>query len=66
MGLGIFPLPSIIYFQEIYWECRRRGGLYPHAGVSLPNDPASQYRCMNLPKTDDNDRTHKNDTNTLS
>ena len=24
------------------------------------------YRCMNLPKTDDNDRTHKNDATTLS
>ena len=25
-----------------------------------------QHRCMNLPKTDDNDRTYENDINTLS
>ena len=25
-----------------------------------------QHRCMNLPKTDDNDRTYENDVNTLS
>ena len=30
------------------------------------SEPVSQYRCMNLPKTDDNDRIHKNDLNSLS
>ena len=32
--------------------------------VFLLNEPASQYRFMNLSKTDDNDRTRKNDANT--
>ena len=32
----------------------------------LHNEPVSQDRHMNLPKTDDNHRTHKNDVNTLS
>ena len=35
-------------------------------GCSCPIEPVSQYRCMNLPKTDDNDRTHENDANALS
>ena len=30
--------------------------LPPHAGVLFPSEPVSQYRCMNLPKTDENDR----------
>ena len=30
------------------------------------NELVSQDRSMNLPKTDDNHRTHKNDANTLS
>ena len=29
MRLGIFRLSSIIYLQQIYWECERRQGLYP-------------------------------------
>ena len=28
--------------------------------------PLSRYSCMSLPNTYDNDRTYKNDTNTLS
>ena len=40
------------------------GGFNSHAGVLLPSELLSHYRC--LPKTDDNDRTHKNDANTLS
>ena len=35
-------------------------------GARFPNEPVSQYRCVNLPKTDDKDRTHKNDANALS
>ena len=38
------------------WE---EGGFTSHAGGA----PLSQYRFINLPKTDDNDRTHKNDAN---
>ena len=35
------------------------GGLYfPYGGAPLPNEPASQYRCVNLPNIDDNDRTY--------
>ena len=41
------------------------GGFTPRAGLLLPNELVSQYRCMNHPKTDDDDRTHKNDANTL-
>ena len=37
---------------------KKRKGFTPHAGVLFPNDPVSQYRCMNLPKTDDNNRAH--------
>ena len=35
--------------------------LYPHPlrELLLPSEPVSQYRCMDLPKTDGNDRTHK-------
>ena len=35
-----------------------KGFFYLHAGVLFPSEPVSQYRCMNLPKTDDNDRAH--------
>ena len=37
---------------------KKRKGFTPHAGVLFPSEPVSQYRCMNLPKTDDNDRAH--------
>ena len=36
------------------------------AGVLLPREPVSQNICMKLLKTDDNDRAHKSDANTLS
>ena len=39
-------------------------GFTSHAGVFLPSELLSQY--MYLPKPDDNDRTQKNDANTLS
>ena len=65
--LGAFPLYLTIYLQQIYWECRRRGGaLLLILGVLLPNKLVSQYRCMILPKTDDNDTTHKKVASTLS
>ena len=44
---------------------KKRKGFTPHAGVLFPSDPVSQYRCMKLPKTDDNDRAYRNYTNTL-
>ena len=48
------------------WEKRGRR-YFPCGGTPLPNEPVSQYRRVNLPKTDDNDRTHKkNDANALS
>ena len=46
------------------WEKRR--GFTIHAGVHFPSKPVSQCICIKLLKTDDNDRTHKNDANTLS
>ena len=49
----------------MYWECGKEDGHYPRTGVLPPSKPVSQYRCTNLPKTD-NGRTHKNNTNTLS
>ena len=35
---------------------KKRKGFTPHAGVFFPSEPVSQYRCKNLPKSDDNDR----------
>ena len=37
---------------------KKRKGFIPHPGVLFTSEPVSQYRCMNLPKTDDNDRAH--------
>ena len=37
------------------------GGFTSHAGVFLPSE-LLLHRC--LPKTDDNDKTHKNEVNT--
>ena len=54
-----FSLALIIYVQQIYWECERRERVLPaHAGRLFPSEPVSQYRCINLPKTGDNDRAH--------
>ena len=44
----------------------RGGALLLILGVLLPNKLVSQYRCMILPKTDDNDTTHKKVASTLS
>ena len=52
--------PNILGMQE------KKGDFTPHARVLHPSKAVSQYRCINLPKTDGNDRTHKNDPNTLS
>ena len=40
------------------------GGFTSHVWVFLPSELLLQYRW--LPKTDNNDRTNKNDANTLS
>ena len=45
---------------------RKKKHLTPHAWVHFPSEPVSQYICIKLPITEDNDRTHKNDANTLS
>ena len=37
---------------------KKRKGFTPHAAMLFPSEPVSQYRCMNLLKTDDNDRAH--------
>ena len=37
---------------------KKRKGFTPYAGELFPSEPVSQYRCMNHPKTDDNDRAH--------
>ena len=51
-------------------KCRlllgRGGGIFSYGSAPLPNEPVLQYRFVNLPKTDDNDRTHGNDNNALS
>ena len=44
----------------------KRRGFTPYVGVHFPSEPVSQYIFMKLPKSDDIDRTHKNDANALS
>ena len=47
-----------IYIYIYIGNAGEKGRLFfPCGGAPLPNDPVSQYRCLNLPKTDDNDRT---------
>ena len=42
------------------------GGLhFPCVGSPLPNKLVSQNRCVNLSKTDNNDRTHESDANAI-
>ena len=57
LRLGIFPVFDNIFTAYILgmWEW-----------VLLHNELVSQYSCKNLPKTDDNDGTYKNDVNKLS
>ena len=68
-----FPLPSIIFLEQLYilgrWEKglwgEGRVGFTSHAGVIL--SPVSQYTIqINLPKTDADDRTNENDADSLS
>ena len=64
--MGIFTVFDNIYTENIMGMWEKRRGFTPHTGVLLPSKLVSKYRCMNLPKTNDNDRTHKKDANTLS
>ena len=63
--MWIFPVSNKIFTANIL-GMRKKRGFTLHAGVHFPNEPVSQYICMKLPITDDNDSTHKNDANTLS
>ena len=65
--LGIFPAFYNKFTENILGMWGKLGAPSPvQAGVLLPSELVSQYNCKNLPKTDDNDRTHTNDSNTLS
>ena len=73
LGLGIIPIFDNIVIANILRMWEKRGGLYPHphplcrrVGMLLPSEPVSQYICKKPRETDDTDRTHKNDSNTLS
>ena len=61
----MFPVFNYIFTGNILgmWEKR---GFTPHAEVLLPSEPVSQCICTKLSKTDDNETTRKNNTNTLS
>ena len=68
-----FLLPSIIYWEYIYIYTAniyignvRKELYFPCRGAPFPDEPVSQYRFVNLAKTDANDRTHENGANTLS
>ena len=67
-GWGFFPALDNIFTANTYIGNVGEEGetLLPMRGTPLPNEPVSQYRRVNLPKTDDNDRTHENDANALS
>ena len=56
--LEVFPAFNNICTANIFGMWKKRKGFTPHAGVLFPSEPVSQYRCMNFPKTDDNDRPH--------
>ena len=66
MWLWIFPVFNNIFTANILGMWEKRRDFTPHAGVFLLNEPESQYICIKLLKTDDNDRTPKNDANILS
>ena len=45
-----------IYIYIFIWNVVEEWGfIFPCGGAPLPSEPVSQYRCVNLPKTDDND-----------
>ena len=65
-------LSSLVKNEGCFWGVLAKiGGGGGGGGVfiyfaPLPNQPVSQHRCVNLPKADDNDRTHQNDANAPS
>ena len=61
--LTLILLKSSLY-DAIYIDAKYIG----HAGEERGSfsEPVSQYRYLNVPETDNNDITHKNDVNTLS
>ena len=58
------PVFDNIFTENILGMTEKKRGFTPHAGVLLRSEPVSQYKNMNLSKTD-NDRT-ENDANSLS
>ena len=45
-----------IYIYIYIWNVVEEWGFILRCGgAPLPSEPVSQYRCVNLPKTDDND-----------
>ena len=54
----------LLIFNNIFTE--NMLGMWEKRRGFIPHGPAPQYICTNLPKTDDTDRSHKNDVNTLS
>ena len=55
--------PRLILFTGNILGMWEKRGFTPHAEVLLPSEPVSQCICTKL---DDNERTRKNNTNTLS
>ena len=65
--LGIFPILDNIFTAFILGMREKREREFTtHVELLLLSEPISQYSSKNLPETDDNDGTHKNDANMLS
>ena len=60
----VCPPPLFVFFWNSLMR-KKRGGFSPDPGVLLSGESVTQYRCMNLPKPDENDNTFENDENTL-
>ena len=56
--LYIFPIFDNICTANILEMWKKRKGFTPQAGVLFLSESISQFRCMNLPKTDDSDKAH--------
>ena len=65
---GFFPVFNNIFTANTYIANvgEERGLYFPCGGAPLPNERVLQHRCVNLPKTDGNNRTHENDANAPS
>ena len=68
LRLEIFPIFDNAFYRK-YNACignvEEEGGFTPHVGLLFPSEPVSPYSCKNIRKTNDNDRTHKNDASTI-